>query len=187
MSAGAIYLEQISAMSDALAKFVEDLSDEQLATRPGPYLNPPGFIYFHLLRVWDLDLNVIINGRPIEQDAWHRGSYSDDLGYSPDGKGGGGLGLGFGFTDHDVNEVPYRMEPLRRYHQQLMDETRALLDGASDQDIEREVRFRDNMVTVGARLQHTVAHCWNHTGELRMTKSMLGFHDPTTPPREPAS
>jgi hypothetical protein len=37
--------------------------------------------------------------------------------------------------------------------------------------------------TTGARVQHIIGHSWNHTGELRMTKSMLGFHDPTTPPR----
>jgi hypothetical protein len=183
VSAGVIYLEQIEGMSSFLEKLLDDVSDEQFAQRPGPALNPVGFFYFHLLRVWDLDLNILIHGRSPAEDAWHRGNYAEALGYNPDGRGGRGLGMGFGYSDSEVDEVPYRKEPLRRYHQQLLNETRAYLQSASDDELMREIEVAGAPATTGARIQHTVAHSWNHIGEMRMTKSMIGIPDPTTPPR----
>lgn len=177
------YIEQIEAMSKMLSDQVSELDDERIGTRPSATLNPPGFIYFHLLRVWDLDLSILCLGKRPSEDIWHSGGYSDLLGYTPDGHGARGTGIGFGYNDQEVDEVPYRLAPLRQYHQQLHDATLAYLRDASDDELAREVKFLDQTTTTGARLQHTVGHSWNHIGELRMTKSLLGFADPTTPPR----
>jgi hypothetical protein len=187
VSAGAIYLQQIETMSDFLDTLLAEVDDERFGLRPAPERNPIGFIYFHLLRVWDLDLNVLCQGQPAAEDAWHRGEYSEAMGYSPDGKGGRGAGLGFGYSDQEVDEVPYRKDVLRRYHHQLLDETRAYLSAASDDELRREIMLRDQSTTTGARMQHTAAHSWNHIGEIRLTKTMLGFQDPTTPSRQPAA
>lgn len=177
------YLEQVTTMSDFLTNLVADMDDASISKRPGETLNPVGFIYFHLLRIWDLDLNILVHGRPPADDAWHRGGFSEAMGYTPDGKGGNGMGLGFGYNDQEVDEVPYRLAPLQQYHQQLLDEARAYLTNASDDELNRAIKFRDTDTTTAARMQHTVAHSWNHIGEIRMTKSMLGFADPTTPAR----
>jgi len=177
------YLEQINAMSDFLANLVADMDDDSLSKRPSGTLNPPGFIYFHLLRVWDLDLNILIHERPPTDDAWHTGGFSEMMGYTPDGKGGNGMGIGFGYSDQEVDEVPYRLAPLQGYHQQLIDETRSYLSDANDDELNRTFKFRDADATPAGRLQHTLGHCWNHIGEIRMTKSMLGYPDPTTPTR----
>ncbi|MGH9175692.1 MAG: DinB family protein, partial [Vicinamibacterales bacterium] len=181
------YIEQIETLSDLISKQVAELDDDLLRKRPGPALNPPGFIYFHLLRVWDLDLSILINGKSPAEDIWHRGGFGESLGYNPDGKGGRGMGMGFGYNDQEVDEVPYRLEPLRAYHAQLLDETLAYLNDASDEELSRPITVSGQPTTTGARIQHTIGHSWNHTGELRMTKSMLGFHDPTTPPRDGGS
>ena len=178
-----VYLEQIDAMSKLLSDQTAELDDTLLKKRPGEYLNPPGFLYFHILRVWDLDINVLIGGSKPAKDAWHRGGYTEAMGYDPDGKGGRGLGIGFGYTDAEVDEVPYQLESLQRYHAQLIDETRRYLLDANDEELNREIVAMGAPTTTGARLQHIIAHSCNHIGELRMTKSMLGFHDPTTPPR----
>jgi hypothetical protein len=183
MSQRDVYIEQITALSEMLTKQVEELDDTLLQKRPGQYLNPPGFIYFHILRIWDMDINVLINGQKPAGDAWHRGDYATAMGYNPDGKGGRGLGIGFGYTDAEVDEAPYQRAPLQRYHEQLLDETLQYLNDASDEELAREVVAMGQPSTTGARVQHIIGHSWNHTGELRMTKSMLGFHDPTTPPR----
>jgi hypothetical protein len=187
MSHNQIYLEQIIAMSDALTAQISELDDEMLRTRPGHALNSAGFIYFHLLRVWDLDLNVLIRGRSAKDDAWHLGGYGEELGYNLDGKGMMGMGIGTGYNDQEVDEIPYRSATLRRYHQQLMDETRSYLDHADDAELFREITVRKQPSSPSLRLQHVVAHSWNHIGELRMTKGMLGFADPTTPPRQPSA
>jgi|GEM_PF-2773460 len=178
-----VYLEQIEAMSKLLGDQMAEIDDTLLRKRPGKYLNPPGFLYFHILRVWDLDINILIGGNDPANDAWHRGGYTESMGYNPDGKGGRGLGIGFGYTDAEVDEVPYQLEPLQRYHAQLIEETRIYLNDANDEELNREIVAMGGPTTTGARIQHVIAHSLNHIGELRMTKSMLGFHDPTTPPR----
>jgi hypothetical protein len=183
MSANAIYQESIDTMSTMLTNVVTEVDDLTLARRPGPELNPLGFIYFHILRVWDMDLNVLITGGTPANDAWHRGGYTDELGYDPDGKGGRGLGIGFGYTDEEVDAVPCRLAPLRSYHEQLAAETRAYLAGAGDDELSREVVAVGQPSTTGARVQHIVAHSWNHIGEMRLSKCLLGYLEPTTPPR----
>lgn len=183
MSVTAAYQEQITSMSTMLDNVLSDIDDETLSRRPAPEMNPLGFLYFHILRVWDLDLNILIQGRRASEDAWHRGGYTEQMGYNPVGKGGRGTGIGFGYTDDEVDEVPYALAPLRRYHEQLLDETRAYLEQASDTELQREIQFMGQPTTTGARLQHLIAHSWNHIGEMRMSKSVLGFPDPTTPPR----
>ncbi len=177
------YLEQITEMSSMLSKQVDELDAAGLSRRPAEGLNPAGFIYWHILRVWDLDLNWLIKGGAPGDDAWHRGGYSGELDYSPDGVGTRGMGIGTGYNDADVDAVPYRAEVLGRYQKQLLDETRAYLTQATDDELQRELSVGGQPATVAARLQHTVAHSWNHVGEIRMTKSMIGYPDPSTPPR----
>src|SRR5687767_6727672 len=137
-------------MSDFLDKLLDDVDDEHFSLRPAPERNPIGFFYFHLLRVWDLDLNILCQGRPPHEDGWHRGGYGEELGYTVDGKGGNKFGIGFGYTDHEVDEVPYRRDVLQRYHQQLLHETRAYLGAAGDEELQRQIRLRDQPTTTGA-------------------------------------
>jgi hypothetical protein len=180
------YREQFHSLVEMLDKQLAELDDATLAKRPNPQLNPPGFIAWHLMRVWDLDLNVLIGGHAPTEDAWHRGGFNAELGYEPLGNGPRGSGLGFGYSDTEVEALPHRGEVLRRYLAQLRDETDAYLAGASDADLAASIERPGSpfgVFTPAARLQHTIAHSWNHTGELRMTKSMLGFDDPSGPRR----
>ena len=183
MSLQSTYDEQVSTMATMLAQQVGSLDDATLAKRPGPALNPIGFIQWHILRIWDLDLNLLIKGGTPETDAWHRGGYDEEIGYEPIGIGPGGTGLGFGYTDAEVDAVPYRADVLSRYQQQLVDETKSYLAGATNEDLQRAFELRGEPTSVAGRLQHVVAHSWNHIGEIRLTKGLLGYPDPTTPPR----
>jgi hypothetical protein len=179
------YLAQITSMSTFVEGQVSDMPDELFRRRPGPSLNPVAFSYFHLLRVWDLDLNWIIKGQGPQNDAWHRGGFSEKSGYTPDGKGMRGLGIGTGFTDTDVDEMKIDRDVLLAYHRQLQAETEDYLNGADDAELNREVaslpNAPDRPATCAQRLQHTISHSWSHTGELRYAKGMLGIHDPSYP------
>jgi hypothetical protein len=178
------YREQIEQLGTMLHKQLAELDDAQLVTRPSAELNPPGFIAWHLMRVWDFDLNQLILGQAPDADAWHRGGFHTEAGYEPLGNGPGGSGIGFGFSDVEVDAIPHRLSVLQRYLAQLLEETDAYLAGASEADLAAQMeRAPIGEFTPAARVQHIVAHSWNHTGELRMTKSMLGFPDPTGPKR----
>ncbi len=64
----------------------------------------------------------------------------------------------------------------------LLDETTAYLGAASDADLHREIeRSGQPTETPAKRIQHTIGHCWNHIGEMRYAKGMLGMNDPSYP------
>ncbi len=179
------YLSQIKSMSDFVEGQVSDMPDDLFNKRPGTSLNPVAFSYFHLLRVWDLDLNWIIKGQGPQGDAWHRGGFSEKAGYNPDGKGMRGLGIGTGFTDADVDAMNISRDVLQAYQRQILAETEEYLGGADDAELNRKVaplpNAPDLQATCAQRLQHTISHSWSHTGELRYAKGMLGIHDPSYP------
>jgi len=182
VSEASIYLGQIRAMSEVLDTQVAELSDELLYRRPGPSLNPVVWNYWHLLRVWDLDLNWLAKGLGPEQDAWHRGGYSERAHYSPDGKGTRGLGIGTGYTDEMVDDLRIPRDVLQDYQRQLMAETEEFLGSASDTDLQREVPgIGAVQQPVSERFRHTIAHSYGHLGELRFAKGMLGLPDRSYP------
>lgn len=178
-----VYREQIDAMSTMLIAQIAEVPDDLLYTRPGPSRNNIGFIYWHLLRIWDLDLSFC-KGTPLAEDVWHRGEYAAESGYNPDGLGLRGLGMGVGYTDAEVDAVAVPRAILSDYHQHLLAEMTAYLAGADDEalrtphpspaDPTQQIRSTD-------RLQHTIAHSYNHVGELRFVKGALGFPDPSYP------
>lgn len=177
------YLQQIEDMSNTLTARMSDVRQEQLAQRPGERLNPLGFVYWHILRIWDLDVNLICRGQSEDNDAWHRAGMTEKFGYEPLGHGGRKAGNGFNYTDAEVDEVPYLHTALRAYHDVLLQETRDYVAALSDADFDAEVQFRSNPVTIGARMQHLVSHSQQHIGEIGVLRGLLGFADPTTPPR----
>lgn len=179
-----IYRQQIEGAERMLGVTLQDVTNETLHQRPGPHLNPVGWNYWHLLRVWDLDLNLLIQGQSPTGDAWHRGGFNERTGYNPMGKGKGGSGLGNGYTDADVDEIQMPLSELNAYHDMLLAETKAYLDSADEDEMGREFQSPTDpnaMLTPRERLQHHIGHVWNHIGEIRYAKGILGMHDASYP------
>lgn len=178
-----IYREQIAAMAAFLEAQVAEVPDDIFYHRPGPKLNPAGFLHWHILRIWDLDLSLV-RQTPLAEDVWHRGNFAARADYNPDGLGLRGLGMGVGYTDEEVDGVRVPREVLRDYQQQLLAETTDYLAAADDAAIRAERPSplgAGQQLTSAARLQHIVAHSHMHIGEIRFGKGMHGITDPTYP------
>ncbi|MEZ4521445.1 MAG: DinB family protein [Thermomicrobiales bacterium] len=157
---------------------VADIPQELFERRPGPGLNPANFIYFHVLRAWDLDTNVLCRGQERDGDAWHRGGFGDELNYEPLGHGAGGSGIGFGYDDDEVNGTPKDHEALMRYHQILEDETYAYFDAVSLDELNRErssEHSRENPYRPERWIRHMISHTNMHIGDIQYVKGMLGM------------
>jgi hypothetical protein len=178
-----IYQEQIDTLSGQLKAEFEGMDADLLYKRPGPSVNTPGFLYWHILRIWDLDLNHIVKGESADGDAWHRGDYSSKSGYNPDGAGLDRLpGMGLGYSDAEVDSVSVPLNHLYEYHDQLMAETGAYLGSASDDDLRAEInRPGRPAMTAAQRMQHLIGHSYGHLGDIRFAKGMLGHTDATYP------
>lgn len=182
MNEGQIYQEQIDTLSAQLKAEFDGLDADLLYKRPGPSVNTAGFLYWHILRIWDLDLNHIIRGQSPDEDAWHRGDYSTKSGYNPDGNGLERLpGMGLGYSDAEVDAVSVPLDVLNEYHDQLSAETSAYL-GASNGQLRDEInRPPRPPLTAAQRIQHLIGHSYGHLGDIRFAKGLLGHTDATYP------
>lgn len=162
------------ATSD-LEEAVLVVTAEQFGKRPAPGANPVNFIYFHVLRHWDRDINVRIQGHDPNQDAWHRGGFSELSGYNPDGKGHENLGTGYGYSQAEVDEVTTDKAALSRYQQMLAVETDALLKTMDDDRLRVERTSPSGSTkTAAGWLQHLIAHTYVHVGDIEYIKGLIG-------------
>lgn len=170
--------------SGYLRRAVETVPDELLGKRPGPHLNSIGFIYFHVLRHWDWDMNILCRGQSLETDLWHRQGLSDATGYEPIGIGIAGRGMGVGYDDDEVDAVPARLDLMVEYHRALEDETAEYLHTTSENALNEQIEHeqaRINPYTRESRIRNVILHNAEHFGDILYVKGMLGMHDVTYP------
>jgi hypothetical protein len=177
-----VYRAMIGQAGDQLKQTVDDIDMSRFGERPDSHLNPASFIYFHVLRHWDRDVNVLSRGQAPDADLWHRAGIGDDMHYHPLGTGLRGLGTGIGYSDAEVDAVPANRISLARYQQLLHDETMSYLDELDESEIHDEMTSEylpGVTYTIAARLQHLIIHTSHHTGDMAYVKGMLGQPDPT--------
>ena len=181
-----VLADLVARSSAKLRRAVSGIPDELFGKRPGPSLNPVGFIYFHILRSWDEDMSVLIQDRSRVEDIWHRAGLSRELDYEPLGTGAAGRGVGVGYSDAEVDAVPKRFEAVSRYHDLLDRETSAYFAATSIDDFFRE---RDSgpghqhlgRFTPASLWRMEVLHHAEHSGDIKFVKGMLGMPDATYP------
>ena len=169
------YRTMIGFATADLEEVVTTIPDDVFGMRPVPGANPASFVYFHVLRHWDRDITVRIQGTDPAQDAWHRGGFTEITGYNPDGKGDPGIGTGYGYSQAEVDEVTADKASLLHYHRTLKDQTDALLSSLDDASlrIPRPSPSASTLTTAG-RLQHLIAHTYLHIGDIEYIKGLIG-------------
>ena len=169
------YRTMIDAASSDLRNVIESIPEQVFGTRPAPDANPANFVFFHVLRHWDRDVNIHIRGQDATADAWHRHGLTDATGYSPDGTGANGMGTGYGYTAAEVDEVPSNKGALLQYHRILKEETDQVLDTLDDETIHSErVLASGATIIVAGRLRHMIAHTFLHIGDIEYIKGLIG-------------
>ncbi len=179
MNAQDAYISQIRTMTNEINAMFDDVPEDLLHKRPGPGLNPIGWNFWHLLRIWDGWLNVRIGGRNGSEDTWHRGNYSEKSGYNPDGKGAQGLGTGMGYSDAEVDEFQIPLAIIQEYQSQLQEETEDYLRQADDAELQRTVESHLGETPCHVAIEQSIRNGWMHYGEMRYAKGMLGRPDAT--------
>lgn len=185
MKESQIYREQIDTLSEQLKAEFAAMDSDLLYKRPGPSVNNAGFLYWHILRIWDLDLNHIVKGADPITDAWNRGGYAARCDYDPTYKGLDRLpGMGLGYSDEEVDEVNVPLNELTAYHDQLIAETDEYLDSADDEQMRADFPLParpGQTATAAQRFQHLIGHSYGHIGDIRFVKGLLGYTDATYP------
>ena len=168
------YERMIEGASSNLRDAVASVPDVDFGRRPAPGANPVSFIYFHVLRHWDRDINIYIRRQEPEADAWHRNGLSEALDYEPLGIGAYGIGVGYGYSAAEVEDVPADANGLRRYHDVLEQETKQLLAEIDPTTFDDPMELDGRKYSGGQRLRHLVAHTYLHLGDIEYAKGLLG-------------
>lgn len=176
------YRTMIEYAHTDLRTVISLMDDEAFTRRPTPDANPVNFIYFHVLRHWDRDINIRILAMDPEEDAWHRGGFSERTGYHPLGKGTSGIGTGYGYTAGEVDEVTGDRGALMAYQEMLMAETTVLLDSLDEASLTTpRPSPSGSVLTTAGRLQHLIAHTYVHVGDIEYAKGLLGSQPADVP------
>jgi hypothetical protein len=168
------YKHMIDGASSNLRDAIASIADEDFDKRPVSNANPVSFIYFHVLRHWDRDINIYCKMEYPERDAWHRHGLSEAFGYEPLGRGTEGIGTGYGYSDAEVDALPLDAAGLRRYHEILIAETESFLAGLDPATLDDAKDYEGRRFTTGQRLRHLVAHTYLHLGDIEYAKGLLG-------------
>ena len=128
MNAASIIAERITASGKNLRVALEDLSDEEINTQPGPNDNPIGWMAWHMLRFEDRVISQISGGA----QAWSGWHEKFGLPEAPDD-------TGVGYSLEKVLTIRPSRENLLGYFSAVRENTLALLEGLSDADLDREV------------------------------------------------
>jgi hypothetical protein len=168
MDTAALLLDIYGRVPPLVAEAVEGLDAEQLRRTPAPGTNSIGWLVWHLIRVLDHHGSELLGSDQV----WVSGDWAARCGLEPDPSN-----TGYAHSDGEVRSVaPESADVLVGYLDVVYARTRTLLEGLSDDDLDRVVDRRwDPPVTMGVRLVSIADDCLEHVGQAAYARGLLGF------------
>jgi uncharacterized damage-inducible protein DinB len=153
-------------LPELVDRTVRGLSAEALVWAPDSAANSIGWLVWHLTRVQDSHI-AELTGNP---QVWEAGDWAArfGLGRDPDN-------TGYGHAPEDVARVqPEDTDALTSYFAAVYTRTRAVLDTATEKNLDRVVDDRwDPPVTLGVRLISVLADDLQHIGQAAYLRGLL--------------
>jgi len=158
--------EAFDRLPDLVAGAVDGLSPEQLHWAPAPGANSIGWLIWHLTRIQDDHIAELLD----EPQIWASGTHARRVGLDPDP-----ANTGYAHTPADVDAVrPESAEALVDYYAEVADRTDRMLDGLTDEDLDRIVDRRwDPPVTLGVRLVSVADDDIQHAGQAAFVRGVV--------------
>ena len=148
-------------------------TDEQLHFVPEHGSHSIAWCLWHTARIEDLIINARVRGEaPVWNEQW-----AERIGVPADG-------FGTGQSDEDAQQLHIdSMDAFAEYQAAVWAQTAAFLDGATDEELQREVPAREGTESVGQAISlHMLGHFNGHRGEINTLRGMQGM--PTVLVRE---
>lgn len=160
-------LDAYDRIRDLVHRAVDGLDADALAARPGPDANSIGWLVWHLTRVQDHHISELAG---VDQ-AWTGGGWATRFGMPAEAED-----TGYGHTREQVAAVRAGdPELLVAYHDAVAERTRDFLLSVEAGDLDRIVDRRwDPPVTMGVRLVSVIGDDYQHVGQARYLRGLLG-------------
>jgi hypothetical protein len=165
MRSAELLVDGFGRVRDGVAELLAQVPDDDLARRPGPGANPVGWLVWHLARVQDDHVSAIAD----REQVWLAGGWAARAGL-PFETGD----IGYGHSTEQVGQVRLDAEFLLGYLDAVHDMTVGVLQGLSDDDLDRVVdEAWDPPVTAGVRLVSVLVDDLEHLGQAEYVAGML--------------
>ena len=169
VNAAAVIADAFGRIREDVASAVEGLDEQTLARRPdvgdGPG-NSIAWTIWHLTRVQDDHFAEAFG----TDQVWTAQGWSDRFGLPFDDDA-----TGYGQSSDDVGKVRAPADLLVAYHDAVTEQTHRLLDGLTDDDLERVLpgTWGDG-ITLSVRLVSVVGDDMQHIGQAAYLRGLFG-------------
>jgi uncharacterized damage-inducible protein DinB len=166
MKSAELLTDAFTRIREVVSQSVDNLSPEQLATRPNGEGNSIAWLVWHLTRIQDDHVAAVAG----QQQAWIDQGWVDRFGFPFDP-----TDHGYGHTSEQVAAVrPESGELLFGYHDAVYQRTVRYLQNLQDADLDRVVDTSwDPPVTLGVRLISVISDDLQHAGQAAYAAGLL--------------
>jgi len=165
MDSAAVLVECFGRVRGLVHKVVQELSDDQLAARPGEQGNSIAWLVWHLTRIQD---NHVADAAGADE-IWVSSGWADRFGlpFSP-------RATGYGQSADEVGRVRASAALLTGYHDAVNEQTVRFVQSLGADDLERIVdESWDPPVTLGVRLVSVVSDDLQHAGQAAYARGLI--------------
>lgn len=161
-----LLIDLYERVRDGALAAVSELSEDELARRPGPGANSIAWLVWHLARVQDDHVAGVAG----HEQVWTRDGWAERLALPLDV-----ADIGYGHTGDQVAVVRAGAEDLAGYLAAVHDRSVAYLLDLDEDDLDRVVDQRwDPPVTLGVRLVSVGDDGSQHVGQAAFVRGLLG-------------
>lgn len=165
MTPAEVLIESFQRVVESGTSVLDDLTDDQLAQRPGPDANSIAWLVWHLTRVQD-DHVADVSG--LEQ-VWTAQDFVGQFGLPFAAED-----TGYAHTSDEVGRVQASAELLAAYLTAVHEQTIGYVGSLGEADLDRVVDTRwDPPVTLGVRLVSVVNDDTQHVGQAAYLRGLL--------------
>jgi hypothetical protein len=164
MESSELLVEAYSHITRIVHQAADGLSQEQLAYRPEDGSNSIAWLVWHLTRVQDNNLRIVIQ----QDEAWLTEEWSERFGMAGNGT------IGFGDGPEEVAAMRPPRAILLGYHDRVAGRVLDYLPTVNAEELDRIVDTNyDPHVKAGIRLMSVVQDNTQHAGQARYLRGMI--------------
>jgi uncharacterized damage-inducible protein DinB len=143
---------------------VNNTTDEQFNWSPPGTINPISAILVHVLAGEDYFIQTILQGKPLH---WEEQEWGQKIGVQTPPEPG--------HSWDEFKNSKILVAPVLAYEQAIRASTDIYLVDLTMEELERQVNFAGNIISVAEVLMILVVHISSHAGEIAAVKGMQGI------------
>lgn len=166
MEANVLLIDQLERMQRALTTALDGLAQEEITWQPNPECNSIGFILWHQVRVEDLFVSMMLQGKP---QVWESGKWAQKTGLPDNPRESGAR-----FNAEQIGSfaVP-RLQDLVDYGNAVRAETVKYLQSLPAGELDKIVETRIfGKMPVGQVLNHLLCEVTRHIGQIAYIRGL---------------